>query len=148
MVKKTKDDQTKAKLTFKSREAEVASKAESEGSSSTDSSLAYERAKMLEFNSELDIYSEIDSLYFKQTPKRRGTLASKQMSAYMKPIVAEESENERGSEGGSGRERDSNDKDGDEEDGEEEVLDMHEIEDAKRESAMDERDAMKKELQN
>ena len=56
----------------------------------------------------------------------------------MKPIVAEESENERGS---SFNDRGS--REGEEGEEEEDDEDEYEIEEAKRESAMDERDAMK-----
>jgi len=43
----------------------------------TDSSLLYEKQKREEFNSEMDIFSEVDSVQNNKT-KRRGTLLAKQ----------------------------------------------------------------------
>ena len=40
----------------------------------TDSSLMFEKTKMMEFNSALDIFSEIDSQYFRTMPKKRNTI--------------------------------------------------------------------------
>ena len=56
--------------------------------------------KMEEFNSELDIYSEIDSAYFKANSpgRRKGLLASPVKAVHMRP-VAEDSEEDRRSDG-------------------------------------------------
>lgn len=104
-------------MTFlKEEEVEEEKKGDADGSSVTDSSLMFEKTKMLEFNSALDIFSEIDSQYFdKQSPRRRGTI-NKHVATVMKPIVAEDSEYERGSDFGTERDRESQGKNNDDED--------------------------------
>lgn len=58
----------------------------------TDSSLMFEKTKMLEFNSALDIFSEIDSQYFRTMPKRRTSLIQKQSTIMMERIREDEQE--------------------------------------------------------
>ena len=95
---------------------------------------------MEEFNSELDIYSEIDSAYFKANSptRRKNTLTSPVKGIHMRP-VAEDSEEDRGSLGSAG----ATDEEENEEEEEEEDEPVHE---AKRESAMDEREQLKHEI--
>ena len=99
---------------------------------------------MEEFNSELDIYSEIDSAYFKANSpgRRKGTLANPHSpikAVHMRP-VAEDSEEDRRSDGsGAGSEEEEREEEEEEEDDEPEP-------EAKRESAMDVREQLKHEM--
>ena len=78
IVRKTKADDAKLKLDTvenEKPEEEPVFTENQKTSSITDSSLEYEKLKLEEFNSELDLYSEIDSAYFRKP--RRGTVILK-----------------------------------------------------------------------
>lgn len=113
----------------------------------TDSSLLYEKQKREDFNSEMDIFSDVDSAQ-NRAMKRRGTLLAKQ-SLLMKQIPAADSDEEKESD-----DKDFNsqngEEDGEEKEGEqqEDDYDFDEDEENKRESALDERDHYKKDLEN
>ena len=113
--------------------------------SETDSSLRFQQQQREEFNSEMDIYSEIESVKSPASPgRRRGTL-QQQKTLLMKAIPAEDSAEERGSDSGGGSDEDGSQKD---EDGEgqesEQEEESHEV--ASGGDQMDERENFKREI--
>ena len=81
MIKKKKAKDEKDRLDFitKLNAEEEEDDQQGEDKTETDSSLRYEKQKREEFNSELDIYSEVDSSYFRTgMNKRRNTVDKRQ----------------------------------------------------------------------
>ena len=165
MVVKAKKAEEQARLEYIRKQEELAAIQEAipEEKSASNSTAVYENQKREDFNSELDLYSEIDSaahpgsrrqnLSGKNTQQRKNSPLSKPMRV----IPAEDSENEKSSLKGSqedGTELNKDDADNDEdEDGDGDGVDIREndvddsdSDDNNRESAMNERKEHKKTL--
>ena len=146
MIKKTKAKEKKEKVDYLAKmiakEKEERSKNDGEGVTDVDSSEAWDRKRLDDFNSEMDIYSDNNSMTGTGSPRKpKGMHASKGFvrNQPMRAIPAEDSEEEKGS-------RQSGDGNGSEErEEEDEELDEEESEDD-RLADLDERDRIKKEI--
>ena len=104
----------------------------------TDSSVLYEKQKREEFNSEMDMYSETESVPDIKK-MRRGTIIAKQ-SLIMKSIPAENSDEEKGSDDYNSNNNSQQDQDdGEEREGEEQEEEYDFEEQQRNESGLDER---------